>query len=143
MSIKKECVIVTSNHKCQRCLKGKKGCKFTVTEEEEEEEEGDDVDEELQKSQSPVAALKKILLSPICLLCKRKEVNLLPGSVKERAETLLAANCTGLESEAPELEVNDDDLMLPPSIVPLQIPSGSSLSSCLFYPTEDFAVCHL
>ena len=42
----------------------------------EEEEE-----EKLQKSRSPVAALKKILLSPIHLLCKRKEVDLLPGSV--------------------------------------------------------------
>ena len=127
-------------------FEGKKGCKFTVAEEEEEEEEGevDDVEEEeLQKSQSPVAALKKILSSPICLLRKRKEVDLSPGSVKERAETLLVANCARLESEAPELEVDDNDLMLPPSIAPLQVPSGSLSSSHLFYPTEDFAICHL
>ena len=32
--------------------------------------------------------------------------------------------------------------MLPLSIVPLQVPSGSS-SFHLLYPTEDFAVCHL
>ena len=40
MSVKKECVIVVGNWKCCRCLKGKKGCKFTVAEEEEKEEEG-------------------------------------------------------------------------------------------------------
>ena len=113
-------------------------------EEEEEEGEGDDVEEEeLQKSRSLLAALKKILSSPICLLHKRKEVNLLPGSVKERAETLLVANCARLESEAPELEVDDNDLMLPLSIFPSQVPSGSLSSSHLFYPTKDFAICHL
>ena len=137
MSIKKECVIVTGNQKC---------CEFTVAEGEEEEAEGegDDVEEEeSQKSWSLVAALKKILSLPICLLCKRKEVDLLPGSVKERAETLSIANCTRLESEAPELEVDDNNLMLPLSIVLLQVPSGSLSSSHLFYPTEDFAICHL
>ena len=139
-------VIVAGNCKCHRCLKGKKGCKFTVAEKEEEKEEGegDDIEEEeLQKSQLPVAALKKISLSPICLLCKRKEVNLLPGSVKERAETSLVANYTRLESEVPELEVDNNDSMPPPSIVPLQVPSGSSSSPHLFYPTKDFAIHHL
>ena len=67
----------------------------------------------------------------------------MPGSVKERAETLLVANCARLESEALELEVDDDDLMPLPSIVPSQVPSGSSSSSHLFYPTGDFAVSHL
>ena len=108
MSIKKECVIVAGNQKCHRCLKGKKGCKFTVAEKEEEEEEGegDDVEEEeLQKSWLPVAALKKILSLPIHSLCKRKEIDLSLGSVKERAETLSIANHARLESEAPELEV--------------------------------------
>ena len=113
-------------------------------EEEEEEGEGDDIEEEeLQKSQLPVAALKKILSSPICLWRKRKEVDLLPGSVKERAETLLVANCTRLELEAPELEVDDNDSMPPLSIVLLQVHSGSLSSSYLFYPTKDFAICHL
>ena len=112
-------------------------------EEEEKEGEGDDVEEESQKSQLPVAALKKILSSPIHSLHKRKEVNLSLGSIKERAEALSAANHTRLESEAPELEVDNDGLIPPPSIVPLQVPSGSSSSSHLFYPTDDFAVCHL
>ena len=125
MSIKKECVVVAGNWKCHRC-------KFTVADEEEE----------LQKLWSPVAALKKILLLPIHLLRKRKEVDLSPGSVKERAETLSVANCARLELEAPELEVDEDDSMPPPSIVPSQVPSGSSSSSHLFYPTKDFAVCH-
>ena len=110
----------------------------------EEEEEGNDIEEEeLQKSRSPVAALKKILSSPISLLRKRKEVDLSPGSVKERAEILSIANHTRLESEAPELKVDKDDSMPPPLIVPLQVPSSSSSSSHLFYPTKDFAVCHL
>ena len=109
----------------------------------EEEEEEDDVEEELQKSQLPVAALKKILLSPICLLCKRKEVDLLPGSVKERAKALSVANCAKLELEVLELEVDNDDLMPSPSIVLLQVPSDLSSSSHLLYPTKDFAVCHL
>ena len=97
-------MIVAGNRKCHRCLKGKKGCKFTVAEEEEKEEEGegDDVEEELQKSQSPVAALKKILSSPIHLLCKRKEVDLSPGSVKERAKASSAANHTRLGLEVLE-----------------------------------------
>ena len=144
MSINKECVIVAGNHKCHRCLKGKKGCKFTVAEEEEKEEEGegDDVEEEeSQKLSSPVAALKKILSSPIHLLCKRKEVDLSPGSVKERAETLSVANHARLESEVLELEVDDNDSMSPLSIVPLHVPSGSSSFSHLFYPTKDFAIC--
>ena len=134
MSIKKECVVVAGNRKCHRCLKGKKGCKFMVADEEEEES---------QKSQSLVAALKKILLLPIHLLHKRKEVDLSPGLVKERAKTLLVANCARLELEAPELEVDKDNSMPPPLIVPLQVPSGSSSCSHLFYPTKDFAVCHL
>ena len=139
----KECVVVAGNHKCCRCLKGKKGCKFMVADEEKEEEGDDDEEEESQKSWWPVAALKKILLLPIHLLHKRKEVNLLPGLVKERAKTLLVDNCSRLELEAPELEVDKDDSMPPPSIVPSQIPSGSSSSSHLFYPTKDFAVRHL
>ena len=104
---------------------------------EEEEEEGNDIkEEESQKLWSLVAALK-ILSLPICLLHKRKEVDLSPGSVKERAETLLVANCARLESEAPELKVDKDNSMPPPSIVPSQVPSGSSSSSHLFYPTND------
>ena len=75
----------------------------------------------MQKSWLLVAALKKILLLPICLLHKKKEVNLSPGSVKERAETLSVANCARLESEALELKVDDNNLMLPLSIVPLQV----------------------
>ena len=135
MSVKKECVVIAGNRKCHRCLKGKKGWKFMVADKEEEEE--------LQKSQSLVAALKKILSSPICSLCKRKEVDLSPGLVKERAKTSLVANCARLESEALELKVDKDDSMPPPSIVSLQVPSGFSSSSHLFYPTKDFAVCHL
>ena len=134
MSIKKECVVVAGNRKWHRCLKGKKGCKFTVADEEEEES---------QKSQLPVAALKKILSLPIHSLHKRKEVDLLPGSVKERAETSSVANCARLELEALELKVYEDNSMPSPSIVLSQVPSSSSSSSHLFYPTEDFAVCHL
>ena len=85
MSIKKEYVVIAGNWKCHRCLKGKKGCKFTVADEEEEEES--------QKLWSLVAALKKILLSPIRSLHKRKEVDLLLGLVKERAKTSSVANC--------------------------------------------------
>ena len=141
MSIKKECVVVAGNHKCYRCLKGKKGCKFMVAN--KEEEEGDDIEEEeSQKLRSPVAALKKILLLPIRLLHKRKEVDLLPGLVKERVETSSVANRARLESEAPELKVNEDNSMPPPSILPSQVQSGSS-SSHLFHPTEDFTVCPL
>ena len=56
LSIKKECVIVPGNHKCWRCLKGKKGCKLTVADKEEEEKEEDNVEEESQKPQLPVAS---------------------------------------------------------------------------------------
>ena len=143
MSIKKECGVIAGNRKCCRCLKGKKGCKFTVADEEEEKEGNVIEEEELQKSRLLVAALKKILSLPIRLLHKRKEVDLLLGSVKERAKTSLVANHTRLESEALELEVDKDNSMPPPSIVPSQVPSSSSSSSHLFYPTKDFAICHL
>ena len=52
-----------------------------------------------------------------------------------------AVNQARLESEAPE--VDDDDSMLLLSIVPFMVPSGSSSSSHLFYPTKDFAIHHL
>ena len=91
---------------------------------------------------SLVAALKKILSLPIRSLHKRKEVDLSPGLVKERAETSLVANRTRLELEVPELEVDEDDSMPHPLIVLPQVPSGSS-SSYLFYPTGDFTVLHL
>ena len=39
--------------------------------------------------------------------------------------------------------MDKDDSMPPPLIVLSQVPSGSSSSSHLFYPTEDFTVCHL
>ena len=112
MSIKKECGVIAGNRKCCRCLKGKKGCKFTVAE--EEEKEGNVIEEEeLQKLRLLVAALKKILSSPIRLLRKRKEVDLSLGSVKERAKTSLVTNHTRLESEALELKVDKDDSMPP------------------------------
>ena len=60
-----------------------------MADEKEEDEENDNVEEELQKPQLPVAALKKILSSPIQSLHKRKEVNLSLESVKERAERCL------------------------------------------------------
>ena len=56
---------------------------------------------------------------------------------------MLVANCARLELEAPEPEGDNDNLMPPSSIVLLQVPSGSLSSSHLFYPTKDFAVCHL
>ena len=87
--------------------------------------------------------IKEDLIIYNSFVAQKKKVNLLPGSIKERAETLSVANQARLESEALELDVDDDDSMLLPSIVPSQVPSGSSLSSRLFYPTEDFAVHHL
>ena len=66
-------MIVAGNHKCRKCLKGKTGCKFTAAEEEDEEDKGenDDIEEELQKSWLPVAALKKIL-SSLFVHCTRE-----------------------------------------------------------------------
>jgi hypothetical protein len=51
-------------------LKGKKGCKFSSVEDEEEVEE--EVVEEVTTSsaKSPVASLKKLLLSPVWAFCK-------------------------------------------------------------------------
>ena len=70
-------------------MKGKKRCKFPSLEEEKEEEEEEE-ETAPTPSKSPVAKLKKILSSPICSLCKRKEDQLLPESQNEKAATLSA-----------------------------------------------------
>ena len=58
---------------------------------EEEEEEEEEAEAAPAPSKSLVAKLKKILLSPIRSLYKRKEDQLSPESQKEKAATLSAA----------------------------------------------------
>ena len=87
---------VEGNTKCQWCLKGKKGCKFSSLEDEKEEEEEEEAEEDEEEagpapSKSPVTKLKKILSSPICSLRKKKEDQLSPESQKEKAATSSAA----------------------------------------------------
>jgi hypothetical protein len=70
---------VVKDSKCQRCLKDKKGCKFSSVENEEETEK--EVVKEVVTSPAklPVTSLKKILLSPAQAFHKQKEADLSPG----------------------------------------------------------------
>ena len=97
---------VEGNTKCRRCLKGKKGCKFSLLEDEEEEEEEEEAEEDEEEaapapSKSPVAKLKKILLLPIHSLCKRKEEQLSLESQKEKAA--MSSTVIRVRRESPEV----------------------------------------
>lgn len=64
--------------KCLRCLKGKKGCKYTV----EELGELGAAEIELQGKKSLIALLKQVLSLPIQLLQKHKDTDLSPEAIK-------------------------------------------------------------
>jgi hypothetical protein len=95
-------------------LKGKKGCKFPVEEEEVLEGE-EDVEEVPAVSKSPVASLKKLILSPLHSLCKRKETDLLPELQKEKAATSSIAMHARRELPSPELSDFRSQVSMPPS----------------------------
>ena len=80
-----------------------------------------------------VATLKKLLLSPICLLHKRKEVDLSLELVKERAKAFSAVNQARVGSEV--LEVSDDESAMSMLLLSI-VPSGSPSSSHFFYPKD-------
>jgi hypothetical protein len=149
--------VVLGNAKCRQCLKGKKGCKFPVEGEEGLEDE-EDVEEAPAMSKSPIASLKKLILSSLCSLYKCKEADLLPESWKEKAATSSIAMCVRRESLSPEvLELRLQVSMPPPSVLssrsqglsmllPSMISSRSqapSSSSHLCFPSEDYCVCLL
>ena len=143
MSVKKDCVLVEGNAKCQWCLKGKKGCKFLSLEDEEEEEEEEEAEEDEEEavpalSKLPVAKLKKISLSPICSLCKRKEDQLSLESQKEKAA--MSSALIRAQREPPEVgdveELASVVSMPPPSIMLSQLQASSS--SCLYFPSDDY-----
>jgi hypothetical protein len=145
--------VVPGNAKCHRCLKGKKGCKFLV-EEEEGLENAEDVEEAPAVSKSPIASLKKLILSPLHSLRKRKETDLSPESQKKKAATLSIAVRARRESPSPELLESGSQVSMPPSSMissrsqdlsmppPSMISSRSQVSSSsrLFFPSEDYRV---
>jgi hypothetical protein len=145
--------VVPGNAKCCRCLKGKKGCKFSVEEEEGLKNE-EDVEEAPAVSKLPVASLKKLISSPLRSLCKRKETDLSPESQKEKAATLSIAVRARRESPSPELLEFRSQVSMPPSSMmssrsqglsmplPSMISSRSQVSSSshLFFPSEDYHV---
>jgi hypothetical protein len=145
--------VVPGNAKCRQCLKGKKGCKVPV-EEEEGLENVENVKEAPAVSKSPVASLKKLILSPLCSLRKRKETDLLPELQKEKAATSSIAVHARRESPSPELLEFGSQVSMPPSSMmssrsqglsmppPSMISSRSqvSSSSLLFFPSEDYCV---
>jgi hypothetical protein len=57
--------VVKDSNKCQRCLKDKKGCKFSSIENEEEAEKEAVEEVAMSLAKLPVASLKKLLLSPV------------------------------------------------------------------------------
>ena len=65
-------MVVLGSAKFLRCLKGKKGYKFTV----EESGESEVAEAELQGKKSLITSLKKVLSSPIQLLRKCKDLSL-------------------------------------------------------------------
>jgi hypothetical protein len=119
--------VVPGNAKCHRCLKGKKGCKFPV-EEGEGLENAEDVEEAPAVSKSPIASLKKLILSPLRSLRKRKETDLSPESQKEKAATSSIALCARRELLSPELLEFGLQVSMPPSSM------MSSRSQDLFMP---------
>ena len=142
--MKKDCEVVEGNTRCKRCLKGKKGCKFSSVVEEE-------VEETAAVSKSPVASIKKFLASPIRSMRKRKEADLSPESQKEKIATSSAAVRSRKGSSSPERggEVSSIISMPPPSnrtgasMPPSSIissRSAASSSSRLYFPSDDYRV---
>lgn len=123
-------MVVEGKTKCNRCITGKKGCKFSGEEGEEEEAAA--------VSKSPVASIKKFISSPLKSLRKRKEADLSPESQKEKVASSSAANRARKDSPSPELGGEDYSsvAMPPPSI----ISSRSAASSRLYFPTDDYRV---
>jgi hypothetical protein len=101
-----------------------------------------------------VTSLKKLILSPLHSLCKRKETDLLPELQKEKAATSSIAVHARRESPSPELPEFGSQVSMPPSSMlssrsqglsmppPSMISSRSqaSVTSCLFFPSEDYRV---
>lgn len=124
-------MVAEGSSRCQRCLKGKKGCHFPV--------EGE-VDLPVAVSKSPVASIKKFISSPIKSLRKRKEADLSPESQKEKAATSSTAIRTRKDSPSPELGGDAVSIvsMPPPSSI-ITSRSGSS-SARYFFPSDDYRV---
>ena len=62
--MKKDCEVAPGNAKCRRCLKGKKGWRFSV-DGSGELEIVEEADVNVPAKKSPIASLKDILTSPI------------------------------------------------------------------------------
>ena len=142
--MKKDCEVVPGNAKCRRCLKGKKGCRFSV-EGSGESEIVEDADVNIPAKKSPIASLKEVLTSPIRSLRKRKETDLSPEAVKEKESTSSSAIRVRRRSPSPEfsevMEVASTISVPPPSMISNR--SQVPYSSHLFFPSNDYRVRHL
>ena len=118
--------------KCFRCLNEKKGCRFTM----EESGESEVAEAESQGKKSLITSLKKALLSPIWLLRKHKETDLLPEAIKEKEASSLSSIQVHCRSPFPNLE----SVSMPPPSITRWSQSSSFLAHL---PTDDYAVCHL
>jgi hypothetical protein len=121
-------------------------------------EDEEKVEEAPAMSKSPVASLKKLILSPLCSLCKHKETDLSPELQKEKAAT--SSMAVHARRESPSVEVlefgsqvsmpplsllssrSKSLSMLLPSMISFRSQAPSS-SSRLFFPSEDYHVCLL
>ena len=88
--MKKDCKVVPGNAKCCRCLKGKKGCRFSV-EGSGKLEVVEEAEVDVSAKKLPITSLKNILMSLIQSLRKRKDTDLLPEAVKEKKATSSAS----------------------------------------------------
>jgi hypothetical protein len=149
--------VILGNAKCRRCFKDKEGCKFPVEEKEEGLEDEEEVEEAPAMSKSPIASLKKLILSPLCSLHKCKRTDLSPKSQKEKAATSSIAMHARRESSS--LEVLEFRLqvsmpppsmlssrsqglsMLLPSMISSRLQALPASSSRLFFSSEDSSNC--
>jgi hypothetical protein len=98
-------------------------------------EDEENVEKALAVSKSPVASLKKLILSPLCSLYKHKETDLLPESQKEKAATSSIAVRARRKLPSPELSEFGLQVSMPPSSICHLLPC------CLLGPRV-FPCCH-
>ena len=117
-----------------------------------ESEVVEEADINVPAKKSPIALLKNVLTSPIRSLRKRKDTDLSPEAVKEKGSTSSFAIRIHRRSPSPEfsevMEVASTILVPPPSLSmppPSMIFNRSQVpySSHLFFPSNDYHVCHL
>ena len=89
--MKIDCEVVPGNAKCRRCLKGKKGCWFSV-EGSGESEIVEEADVNVPAKKSPIALLKEVLTSPIQSLRKHKDTDLSPEAGQGKGIHFLFCN---------------------------------------------------